>query len=1156
MVGSVLVVGGGVGGIQASLDLAESGFKVYLVEKNPSIGGVMAQLDKTFPTLDCSMCILSPKMIECLRHPNITLLTCSEVKEVKGVAGNFKVKIISYPRYIITERCTGCAQCIIKCPVSKIPNEFDEGIGPRKAIYFPFPQAVPRIATIDAQRCLFFTKKVCRICEKFCSNKAIDFNQQPVEVELNIGAIILAFGTKIFNAKLKSEYGYGRYTNVVTSIEFERILSASGPFKGRVQRPSDGKIPVKVAFIQCVGSRDASCGNDYCSSVCCMYATKEAVVAKEHITQIEPTIFYIDIRAYGKDFDKFIDRAKNEYGVKFVRSRVSAVEEIPESHNLKVKYEMEDGTLYQEEFDLVVLSVGVEPSDKTKKLADNLGIMLNEYSFCSTQPFKPLQTSTPGIFVCGMFASPKDIPETVMQASATVAHVGTLLSPVRGSLVKEKEYPKEVDVKGQSPRIGVFVCHCGINIGGIVDVPSVVEYTKSLTNVVYVCDNLYTCSSDTQELIKESIKQHTLNRIIVASCTPRTHEPLFQETMREVGLNPYLLEMANIRDQDSWVHMHEPEAATEKAKDLVRMAVAKAGTFEPIERILLNVIPRCLVIGGGLSGMTAALAIAEQGFEVYLVEKERELGGLLRNIHYTLEGKDPQRYLTGLIEKVSENNLIHLFLEAKINEVSGYVGNFTTSITHGVEKKYLDHGTVIVASGGEGYKPNKYLYGEDERIITQFELEKRLSTHQFGNPDSVVMIQCIGSRDDDHPYCSRVCCSEAIKNALEIKERNPKTEVYILYRDIRTYGLIERYYVKARDKGVIFIRYNEEEPPTVNTIVSKDGIDHLNITVFDPILCEEISITPDLVILSVGIVSSKDNKMLSQMLKVPINRDGFFSEAHVKLRPVDFATEGVFLCGLAHSPKSIDESIAQAYAAASRAIIPMAKGQILSEAFTAHVHEEACIGCGLCVSVCPYNAAEFVRTQDDKWVSKINEILCKGCGACAVICPKMAIEMYHFKRDQILTQIRSSFIIPKEGEFEPKIIVFTCNWCSYAGADLAGVSRIQYPPNVRLIRLMCSGRVDPLFIFEALSSGVDGVLITGCHPGECHYVSGNLWAEARYEAIKLLVKDIGIEPERLRLSWISASEGAKFAQVIKDMVIDMKKIRPNPLAKSLIVKEV
>jgi heterodisulfide reductase subunit A len=997
-VGSVLVVGGGIGGIQAALDLAESGFKVYVVDNSSAIGGVMAQLDKTFPTNDCSMCILSPKLVECGRHLNIEVLTCSEVTGISGEVGNFNVSVKKRPRYVDMEKCTGCGLCAQFCPVDAI-DSFNKGLSDRTAIHINYPQAVPLVYMIDREKCVG-----CGLCKNVCFADAINYTDHEREVKLNVGAVVLAPGIKEFDAKLKTEYGWGRYPNVVTSIEFERILSASGPFMGRVQRPSDGDIPRKIAFIQCVGSRDITCGNSYCSSVCCMYATKEAVIAREHMSQIEPTIFYIDLRAYGKDFDKYIERAKNEYGIRFIRCRVSEVEEIPETKALRIAYDTEDGRLQEEEFDLVVLSVGFTPSENVKKLAENLGVELNKHGFCKTPTLHPMKTSKPGVFVCGMFSSPKDIPETVTQASATAASAGELLHSVRGTLVKKKEYTEELDVRGQPPRIGVFVCHCGINIGGVVNVPSVAEYAQTLPNVVHACANLYTCSSDTQEIIKNRIREHNLNRVVVASCTPRTHEPLFQETLKEAGLNVYLFEMANIRDQCSWVHMHEHEAATEKAKDLVRMAVAKAGKLEPLDRILLDVVPRALVIGGGLSGMTAALALAEQGFEAYLIEKEQELGGFLRNIHYTLEGENPQKHLRKLSKKVRENHLIHTFLGAEIKEISGYVGNFRTTITQGSEKKDLGHGIVIVATGAEEYKPSEYHYGVGSKIVTQSELENRLSANDgVDSLNCVVMIQCVGSRDNAHPYCSRVCCSEAIKNALMIKEKSPTTEVFILYRDMRTHGLAETYYEEARKLGVVFIRFDEDNKPEVLEEKSESGRDVLSVTVYEPIIGEQVSIDADLVVLSAAVVPPKENEVLAKILKVPLNEDGFFLEAHAKLRPVDFTTEGVFVCGMAHAPKSIEDSISQAYAAVSRACTILSKRKIEAEGIVASVDEKMCTGCGTCVKLCPYGAT----SKNEVGVAEVTVALCKGCGLCAASCPERAITIPHFTDEQIISQSRA-----------------------------------------------------------------------------------------------------------------------------------------------------
>ncbi len=737
-----------------------------------------------------------------------------------------------------------------------------------------------------------------------------------------------------------------------------------------------------------------------------MYATKEAVIAKEHMGSIEPAIFYMDMRSYGKDFDKYIERAKDEHGVRFIRCRVSNTVEDPETHDLYITY-IEDDEVKREKFDMVVLSVGFKPSESVKELAGRLGVDLDEYGFCETQPLNPLDTSKDGIFVCGMFSSPKDIPETVTQASAAACRAGELLSNVRGTLVSKKEYPEEIFVSGQPPRIGVFVCQCGINIGGVVDVPSVVDYARTLPNVVYACDNLYTCSSDTQEKIKEAIVEHALNRVVVASCSPRTHEPLFQETIREAGLNRYLFEMANIRDQCSWVHMREPEAATRKSRELVNMAVAKARGLEPLERPTVPVTPRGLVIGGGLSGMTSALALADQGFETYLVEKNEALGGVLRKLYYSIDDVDLQSYLQELTRSVEENDLIQVFTNAEVEDVYGYVGNFKSTVTTGSSnpsKVELEHGIVIVATGAEEYAPTEYLYGEAPRVLTQAELESKLANGDFeGGLGSVVMIQCVGSRDEEHPYCSRICCGEAIKNALKIKEADPEADVYILYRDVRTYGLMERHYEEARRRGVFFVRYDEESKPQVSKRGS-DGDEGLEVTVFDQTLGEQLTIEADLVALSAAVVHSGDNERLAKMLKVPVNEDGFFLEAHAKLRPVDFATDGVYVCGMAHSPKLIEESVSQAKAAVSRACIVLSKDEIEAEGITASVNKSRCSGCGLCVLVCPYSALEVDEEQN---VAVVNVAMCKGCGACAATCRSSAIDVLGYTDGQVYAIINA-----------------------------------------------------------------------------------------------------------------------------------------------------
>ncbi|MFH2047375.1 MAG: NAD(P)-binding protein [Pseudomonadota bacterium] len=1483
-IGSVLVVGGGVGGIQASLDLAESGYFVYLAEETPAIGGVMARLDKTFPTNDCSMCILSPKLVESGRHLNIDILTCSEIQSVEGDPGNFKVKIKRRPVYIDPDKCTGCGECTQVCPVS-LPSEFDEGMVSRKAVSRPYPQAVPNVFTIEkiakapcrdacpaginvqgyvallsqgkykealdlikenlplpgvigricphpcesackrgmidepiaicnlkrfladklgedidipfvsekkeekvaiigsgpsGLTCAYFLalkgyqvtifealpvaggmlrvgipdyrlppdvlekeikyiekmgveiktnspigkdhsisgllekgykavfiatgchknvslgivgedcegvisgvdflrnvnlknkvdtgkrvavigggdvaidaarsairigatevsiiyrrsrkempanpeeiesaiseginiqfltapleilsdnnrattlrcqkmklgspdasgrrrpviiegsefdieidmvipaigqasdlsmieensgvqisgKKVaadpvtlatdmdgvfaggdcvsgpwiaieavaagkkaavsidrylqkedmkagrekeiskvqaedsplmpkpkaprqtmaalplenrkegfkevelgyveeeaineanrclncgicseCMQCVAACKAEAVNHEMTEEIVEINVGSIILSPGFDCFDpsadklakfggyTSLISQYGYGKYPNVVTSIEFERILSASGPYKGHLSRPSDLKTPHKIAWIQCVGSRDVTCNSGYCSSVCCMYAIKEAVIAKEHSPEpLDISIMYMDMRSYGKGFDKYYERAKNEHGINFIKSKVYGIQEIGDTENLELRYVTEEGDLKFEEFDMIVLSVGMKPKPAVIEMSKRLGIDLDHYEFCKTDNFTPVNTSKPGIYVCGAFEGPKDIPETVMQASGAAAASAAFLSESRGELVKIKEFPPEINITGEPPRIGVFVCHCGINIGGVVDVPGVKEYARSLPNVIYVDENLYTCSQDTQELIKEKIQEHSLNRVIVASCTPRTHEPLFQETMQEQGLNKYLFEMANIRDQCSWVHQQHPEEATNKAKDLVRMAVAKVRGLEPLKMISLETVPAALVVGGGIAGMVSALNLAEQGFSVSLVEKGMKLGGMAKKIHYTLEGGDVQAYLNELIEKVNNHPLLNVYTKASIAESSGYIGNFVTKIKVGPKKEITEikHGAVVIATGAEELKTNEYFYKKNSKVLSLLDLESEIikQSKKIKDCKNLVMIQCVGSRDEERPYCSRVCCSEAIKNAILLKNTNPEANIYILYRDIRTYGLKEDFYREAREKGILFIHYEPDAKPEVVPF-KENGKDGLRVTVKDPLLGEQIVIDADLLALAIATTPPSTNKELSQFFKVPLNEDKFFLEAHMKLRPVEFATDGVFMCGLAHNPKLIEESIAQAQAAASRAGMVLSRKIVQLPGAISFVNKNKCIGCGECTNVCPFGA---VALDEQQHIAVVNDALCKGCGICSASCKSGAINLYGFTNSQVVSMIDS-----------------------------------------------------------------------------------------------------------------------------------------------------
>ena len=856
-------------------------------------------------------------------------------------------------------------------------------------------------AVREANRCLSCgICSECYQCVEACIAGAINHDDTYAEEEIEVGAIIASPGFEAFDAGLRGEYGFGIYPNVVTSIQFERILSASGPYFGHVQRISDGKEPRKIAFIQCVGSRDTSCDNSWCSSVCCMYATKEAIIGKEHAKNLEPTIFYMDIRAHGKDFDRFVNRAKDEYGIRYIRSMPSTVKELQQSKNLLVKYVREDGTLVEEEFDMIVLSIGLTPPKEAAKLAKALGIDLQEHGFCRTSLENPVQTSRPGVFVCGAFGGPKDIPETVMEASGAAACAQGLLAGRRGTLTCEEELPLENDIRGVGPRTGVFVCHCGINIGGVVDVPAVVEYAKTLPNVVFTTDNLFTCSQDTAVKMGEVIKEQNLTRVVVGSCSPRTHEGLFQENCEKAGLNRYLFEMANIRDQNSWVHMHEPEAATEKAKDLVRMAVAKAQFLKPLKPGQLSVNHAVLIIGGGLAGITAALALADQGFESHIVEREFELGGNYRHIYYTLEGLDAKKHLAGLLQKVKDSKLIHVHTGANIKKIEGFIGNYKTTIEQKKEgETQFEHGVVLVATGAYELENKEYLQGQSAQVLPQRELEKLIAEKdgRVAAAKSVVMIQCVGSRNRERPYCSRYCCSEAIKNALKLKEADPEKDITILYRDIRTFGLKEDYYKKARELNVKFVRYDEDRKPEVR----QDG-NQVAVTVFDPILNEKVELKTDLLALSVGTVPNPGNEEIGKMLKVPTNQDGFFLEAHVKLRPVDFQTDGVFMCGMAHAPKLSEEAITQAYAAVSRACTILTKDYIEAEGKTAYVNKERCMACGLCEINCPFSA---ISVDFNEGCAVVNTVLCKGCGVCTASCRMNAVDLNGFNNEEVLAQI-------------------------------------------------------------------------------------------------------------------------------------------------------
>jgi heterodisulfide reductase subunit A len=943
-------------------------------------------------------------------------MTLSEVVAISGEAGNFRVTVKEHPRYVDVNKCIACGDCTAACP-KQVDSEYDAATGRRKAIYVKYAQAVPLKYQIDADSCIRLKKPgACGFCERVCTAGAIDFDDTVKQHQVEVGAVVLAPGFEAFDPSTAGVWGYGRYPNVITSLQFERYLSASGPTEGHLIRPSDGREITKVAFLQCVGSRDENkCGNGYCSSVCCMYAIKEAVMAKDHVPGLRTSIFMMDMRTHGKDFDRYYQRAKEESGVRFVRCRVHGVEPEGDSGDLRIHYINEQGRQVEEYFDLVVLSVGLQIPGHVKKLSEIAGVKLTSDNFAATSDFTPVSTSKEGIFTCGAFAGPKDIPQSVLEGSAAAAAVADCLAPARGELAREKAYPEEREVGGEDPRIGIFVCHCGSNIAGVVDVEAVADYAQSLPGVVHVERNLFSCAQDTQDQMVQTIRDKGLNRVVVAACTPRTHEPLFRETLKSAGLNEYLVEMANIRNQNSWVHADDKKMATAKAKDLVRMGAAKVARQISLQPISVPITQKGLVVGGGIAGMTAALNLADQGFEVHLVEKTSGLGGNARYLGHTWSGEAIGDRARRMVDKVAGNENIILHTGFEVTMAEGFVGNFRTTIaTRDGLTKTIEHGVGVVAIGGKALRPREYGYDRIPSVVTALEFDRlfKLKEQHALGAKSVVFIQCVGSREEGRMYCSKVCCTHSVQSAIELKQEDPGRMVYILYRDMRTYGQREALYKKARELGIIFINYDLHGKP----VVSENG-KQVTVEVWDHVLHRPLQIDADMVVLATAIVANPDAEKLNRLYKLSVDGDGFFQEAHAKLRPVDFATDGMFVAGLAHYPKPVEESVAQALAASARAATLLSRSQVSLDAVKAEPNLEYCDGCALCIDVCPYHAITLVEGSagggapaEKKYIS-VNKAQCKGCGLCQGTCPKRGVAVQGFTMEQISAQIEAALAV-------------------------------------------------------------------------------------------------------------------------------------------------
>ncbi len=998
---NVLVIGGGVGGIRATLDLAESCRNVVLIDKSYSIGGLMTQLDRTFPTNNCDLCTVSPHLSESSRQHYMNLMPMTRLESLSGEAGNFVANLVTSPRYIDIDKCTACGECAKKYPEWV---RFSPGLDPRAPTCMRYPQATPYAFSIDMEKVSDIKK-----LQDICKADAILPEDQPVKTKLLAASVILSMGADVFDPIALNNFGAGRFKNVVTGLEYERIMSASGPFQGELVRISDNKRPKKVAWIQCVGSRGINTKRDvpYCSSVCCMSALKEAVVTKERFAEsIETTIFYIDMRVIGKGYEQYLNQAKIEYGVRLIRSHPHSIVEDPSTKDISITYAPEDDTqCLTENFNMVVLSTGFRISKETVDLAGRLGVKLNPYKFIESNTFYPVMTSRPGVYACGTVESPKDIPETMIQASAAASMAAANLpAAFADSFIDEKPIP-ERDILEERVNIGVFICDCGLEIGGVIDVKQIVEYANTIPDVSIALAVGYGCSSEAIARIEETIKTKNLNRVVIVGCSPRTHEIKFQDLLHRAGLNKYLLEMVNIRDQNTWPHKNLPEKALQKALTLVQMGIGSVRHSRPLSDNTLPMSSNALIVGGGITGMIAALNIADQGIKVYLIERSPDLGGVARSIRKTIEGSDVLPLINDLAQNVLSHKNIQVMTRSIIVDHTGVPGRFTSGIQTGPSMAYLkiEHAVTILATGALPNRPDEYLLGSHKDVMTQIDLDNAIEddAQKIKKWNRIVMIQCVGSRESENPNCSRICCQAAIKNALRIKKINLESDIYILYRDIRTYGFLEDYYKEARNIGVKFIRYTLGNKPEVFV-----NSGELSVSCYDMILGYKIQIVADCVALSTGFVADDETtEDLSMMFHVPRSSDNYFLEDHIKLRPVDMPIRGIFVAGTAHSPKNIRECVTQAQAAAGKALTLLAKKEINLGAAVAKVDSSKCASCLVCVRVCPFN----IPFINEDCYSQIDPAKCHGCGTCAAECPVNAIQLLSYEDDQIMAKIDGLF---------------------------------------------------------------------------------------------------------------------------------------------------